>query len=206
MSFLDVLNFTEPTGKHFSASERAALLTSLPLLATKTKKNHLTVWGKIYGVHADYIIVQGRDLDAVATPDLYYSLDGGLNFAFLSSVDALLPPAPTPVDFEERKMALLPLLLGPFMGDPAYEYNVTLQLPSASTAPAPPAETLAVKESLRLALFVAEHDFQCRVAPRGAYRQNARPAGEGVEVLLNGAFPGLPRTTPGQGPNGARRW
>ncbi|EPY31451.1 radial spoke head protein 9 [Strigomonas culicis] len=75
------------------------------------------------------------------------------------------------------------------MGDPAYEYRLSDTGGRALQS---------IKESVRLALFVEEFDYQCRVAPRGAYQLRERRAGLPAEVRVNKAFAGLSAATAGR--------
>lgn len=205
MTSLGFFDYTFPTGHTFSPSERVLLSSSLPLLATQTKRRQLKVWGKIYGYKADYTVVEAFDDDLVAEPELYYSLDDGQTFTLLGTPSSVLGMVPSlskanALELEEWKGVLILNMRGPFAGDPAYEYRVTTPFGGG---------LLSVKESVRLALFVEEHDYQCRVAPRGAYitadrqsyasvqRSSSSTLGN-VEIVVNTAFRGLTR-----GPDGA---
>lgn len=192
MASVDLFGYSSPTGHVFSPSERVALATSLPLLASRTKRRHLCIWGKILGYKADYIIVQAFDDDLVAEPELYYTVDEGLTFTLLGTTSSVLGALPSMngdrVEQQALKQSLVRRMRGPFLGDPSYEYRI----PSDVTG-----EVTSYKESVRLALFVEEHDYHCRVAPRGAYYRAERNDTLPSEIRTNAAFAGLPRSQDG---------
>lgn len=188
----DLFDYTQATGHIYSPSERVALATSLPLLASRTKRRNLVIWGKLLGYKADYIIVQGFDDDLVAEPELYYTVDEGLTFTLLGTVSALLSSLLTmstnPLERQDLKQRLVRQMRGSFVGDPAYEYRLVDPITQ---------EAASYKESVRLALFVEEHDYHCRVAPRGAYIKSERNDTLPMEIRRNDAFEGLPKTQEG---------
>lgn len=189
MASLNVFSYTHPTGYMFTTSERVALSTSLPLLASQTKRRQVTVWGKVFGLKADYIIVEAFDDDLTSEPELYYTIDAGLTFTLLGAVSALLGSLPhVPEGLAERqelKQNILNKIRGIFMGDPAYEYRITNDDTGAVTS---------YKESVRLALFIEEHDYECRVVPRGACIKHVPHHSQPGVVKYNSAFTGLPRS------------
>lgn len=192
MASVEVFQYTHPTGYVFSTSERVALATSLPLLASRTKRRNLVIWGKIFAFKADYIIVQAFDDNLVAEPELYYTVDEGLTFTLLGTISSLFSGLPgistDPVEWQELKQNLVMKMRGIFVGDPAYEYRIIDELTGKATS---------YKESVRIALFVEEHDYQCRAAPRGAYFLSERNGTLPREVKKNSAFKGLPQTNDG---------
>lgn len=238
----DVFSYTHPTGHVFSPSERVALATSLPLLATTIKKRNLFLWGKIFGYQKDYIIVKAFGDDLVAgEPELFYSVDEGLAFTLLGTTTSLMQEIARQdeeqcstrnaanggatsqqkqpfinmndaLDVQEKKMHILKQMQGSFMGDPAYEYRILANSSNGPSTPGSPnsaaignpEDVKSFKESVRLALFVEEHDYNCRVAPRGAYYKNEKnvseppAAGGGTrggnsvgDIRRNAAFQGL---------------
>lgn len=192
MASVEVFQYTHPTGYVFSTSERVALATSLPLLAARTKRRNLVIWGKIFAYKADYIIVQAFDDNLVAEPEIYYTVDEGLTFTLLGTTSSLLSGLPgisdDPLAWQELKQTLVLKMRGIFVGDPAYEYRIIDELTGKATS---------YKESVRIALFVEEHDYQCRAAPRGAYFFSERNGTLPREIKKNTAFKGLPRTEEG---------
>ncbi|CCW71444.1 unnamed protein product [Phytomonas sp. Hart1] len=200
----EVFSYTHPTGYLFSLNERVALSTSLPLLTTQTKRRRVRIWGKVFGLKANYILAQAFDDDLIAEPELFYSIDEGLTFTLIGTTSSLLSGVShigsTPMEQEEFKYHLLREIRGTFMGDPAYEYRVTSPHEvggSSSSDRGSKGVSRSYKESLRVALFVEEHDYNCRVAPRGAFFQSERQEGLHPEIKLNSAFEGLPRTLEG---------
>jgi radial spoke head protein 9 len=137
------------TGHAFSLAEKTALSTTLPLLASTSKMPFCRVWGKVYGYKRDFIVVQCFGKNIIAAPHSFFSVDGGLTFSVLD-----VP--------EEQAGYYCAQLTGVYMGDPAYEYRVTDEKTG---------ELLTLKESQRLGWFVAAHDHECRIAPRGAFLQ-----------------------------------
>ncbi|KPI89849.1 hypothetical protein ABL78_1018 [Leptomonas seymouri] len=197
------------TGASFTPNEYVQLSSSIPILSTQTKRKNLVLWGKIFGYKADYIIVEAYDDDAVAEPEVYYTLDEGRSFNLLGTFSSVFAACPGYVNGSgteraEWKQTMLLGMRGPFMGDPAYEYRVAAD-------PSSPATTQSVKESVRLALFVEEFDYECRVVPRGAYVKAERQptatvatsigsgssAVERAQIRCNTAFNGLARTADG---------
>ncbi|CCW60909.1 unnamed protein product [Phytomonas sp. EM1] len=195
----EVFPYTHPTGYLFSINERVALATSLPLLMTHTKRRRVQVWGKVFGHKANYILAQAFDDDLVAEPELFYSIDEGLTFTLIGTTSSLLSSVShvgsTPMEQEAFKHRLLGEIRGTFMGDPAYEYRVTSLQTSPSSGEG--GVSRSYKESLRVALFVEEHDYHCRVAPRGSFFHSERQDGLEREIKLNPAFAGLPRALEG---------
>lgn len=203
------IEYAFETGASFSPNERVQLSNSIPILSTQTKRKNLLLWGKIFGCKADYTIVEAYDDDAVAEPEVYYTLDEGRSFNLLGTFSSVFAACPGysnggGVEEAEWKQAMLLGMRGPFMGDPAYEYRVAGDAIN-------PAAAQSMKESVRLALFIEEFDYECRVVPRGAYvraeRQatatvasttgNGGVAVERAQIRRNGAFSGLPRTADG---------
>lgn len=211
----EVFNYTHPTGHVFSPSERVALATSLPLLATTIKKKNLFLWGKIFGYKKDYIILKAFGDDLVSEePELFYSVDEGLTFTLLGTVSSLLQEIAkqdeneatpflnlnNPLEVQEKKIFMLKGMQGSFMGDPAYEYRIAANPATYTPSSASGSAMKSFKESVRLALFVEEHDYHCRVAPRGAYYRNEQnisdasgtaTSGGGGEIRKNNGFQGL---------------
>lgn len=192
MSSTEIFQYTHPTGYVFSTSERVALGTSLPLLASRTKRRNLVIWGKIFAFKADYIIVQAFDDNLVAEPELYYTVDEGLTFTLLGTTSSLLSGLPgvrdDPLAWQDLKQTLVLKMRGIFVGDPAYEYRLIDEFTGKATS---------YKESVRIALFVEEHDYQCRAAPRGAYFFSERNGSLPREIKKNTAFNGLRKTEGG---------
>lgn len=189
MTSVEVFDYTHPSGYVFSTSERVALANSLPLLAARTKRRNLVIWGKILAYKADYIIVQAFDDNLVAEPELYYTVDEGLTFTLLGTTSSLFSGIPgisdDPLAWQDLKQNLVLKMRGIFVGDPAYEYRIIDDLTGKATS---------YKESVRIALFVEEHDYQCRAAPRGAYFLSERNGLLPREFKKNAAFKGLLRT------------
>lgn len=156
------------TGHGFSLSERTAILASSTLLLTESKSQRVKVWGKVLGHRCDYVIVQCIGLSALSTTLTFFSVDGGVSYA-------LLQPFP---ESDAAKRSAVATLKGMYMGDPAYEYRVG---------------GVALKESERLASFIAQHDFHCRVIPRGSQLLH-----EDDSIRLNALFDGLDRTAAGK--------
>ncbi|KAG5495225.1 hypothetical protein JKF63_02280 [Porcisia hertigi] len=205
MTALHPFEFAFQAGASFSPTERVQLSSSLPLLGVRTKRKDLVLWGKILGYKADYVIVEAFDDDAVAEPELYYTLDEGHTFSLLGTFSSVFSMCPgynncNGLQQAQWKQSMLLGMRGPFIGDPSYEYRVIQPNP---TTGAP--ETQSVKESVRLALFIEEFDHECRVVPRGAYVKVERQAtatvasttepgvgqDERAEVRRNTAFGGL---------------
>ncbi|KPA81050.1 hypothetical protein ABB37_04417 [Leptomonas pyrrhocoris] len=203
------IEYAFESGVSFSPNERVQLSSSIPILSTQTKRKRLVLWGKISGYKADYIIVEAYDDDAVAEPEIYYTLDEGRSFNLLGTFSSVFAACPgyvngSGIEQAEWKQSVLLGMRGPFMGDPAYEYRVAVD-------PSHPATTQSVKESVRLALFMEEFDHECRVVPRGAYvkaeRQptatvaastgNGGATVERAQIRCNTAFNGLARTADG---------
>ncbi|EPY39611.1 radial spoke protein Ci-RSP9 [Angomonas deanei] len=191
-AFDDICGVTHHSGYVFTPSEKVALQTAVPLLATRAKRPNVAVWGKLFGVKADYIVVQAFAEDMVEEPLLFYSIDEGLHFTLLGTASSLLASLASSEDvatnglaMQQLKLSLLQKMQGPFLGDPSYEYRLSSDRVG---------EVSSVKESVRLALFVEEFDYQCRVAPRGAYYLGERRDGLPHEVRRNGAFTGLSST------------
>lgn len=207
------IEYAFETGCTFSPNERVQLSSSIPLLSTQTKRKNLVLWGKIFGTKADYTIVEAYDDDAVAEPEVYYTLDEGRSFNLLGTFASVFAACPgykngSGIEQVEWKQTMLLGMRGPFIGDPAYEYRVNA---AAATNMSAGAAVQSVKESVRLALFIEECDYECRVVPRGAYVKAERQAtatvvsttiqgGAGAEraaVRRNMAFNGLARTADG---------
>eukprot|EP00796_Vickermania_ingenoplastis_P008420 gene8420-5900_t len=186
--------FSIPTLRATSSPPVSAWLSQplCPLLASRTKRRNLVIWGKIFAYKADYIIVQAFDDNLVAEPELYYTVDEGLTFTLLGTTSSLLSGIPEisddPLAWQELKQTLVLKMRGVFVGDPAYEYRIIDDLTGKATS---------YKESVRIALFVEEHDYQCRAAPRGAYIFSERNGTLPREIKKNTAFKGLPRTPEG---------
>lgn len=163
--------FAPLTGHSFSIAERAAIQASSAVLLTQTRMSRVKVWGKVLGLKADYVLVQCIGAAALDAPLTFFSTDGALTWSLVESI------AP------ERE-ALCKTLQGTYMGDAAYEYRVAV---------AGSDKVVPVKESERLAYFIATHDFHCRVIPRGSQLQH-----EDGSIRLNACFEGLDRAAAGR--------
>lgn len=202
------MEYAFETGASFSPNERVQLSSSVPILSAQIKRKNLVLWGKIFGCKADYTVVEAFDDDAVAEPEIYYTLDEGRSFNLLGTFSSVFAACPgyssgSGIERAEWKQTMLLGTRGPFIGDPAYEYRVAADGAAAGVQ--------SMKESVRLALFIEEFDYECRVAPRGAYvkaeRQptatataaagNAGAAVERAQVRRNAAFNGLARSPDG---------
>eukprot|EP01065_Artemidia_motanka_P030356 TRINITY_DN36379_c0_g1_i1.p1 TRINITY_DN36379_c0_g1~~TRINITY_DN36379_c0_g1_i1.p1 ORF type:complete len:261 (+),score=80.00 TRINITY_DN36379_c0_g1_i1:158-940(+) len=159
----DQFEFVALTGQVLSPAEQSALVCTLPILADEYKKQ-VQFWGKVKGLSGDYLIVQATADDLLAAPTTLYSMDAGLGWNLLHGVD-------------EEKAALCADIVGCFRGDPSFEYRVEV---------GEHAEVVPVRESERLAHFVATCDFHCAVIPRGAFMYTERGT-----VTRNRTFQGL---------------
>jgi radial spoke head protein 9 len=206
------IEYAFETGTSFSPNERVQLSSSIPILGTQAKRKTLVLWGKIFGYKADYTIVEAYNDDAVAEPEIYYTLDEGRNFNLLGTFSSVFAACPgydngSGIEQAEWKQTMLLGMRGPFMGDPAYEYRVT-----ARAAGKDGEAVQSLKESVRLALFIEEFDYECRVVPRGAYVKVERQAtataagmvshnpsddNDRPQIRCNAAFNGLARSLDG---------
>lgn len=162
------------TGHGFSLSERTAILASSAILLTESKQQRVKVWGKVLGHKNDYICVQCIGHSALSTCLTFFSLDGGVTYALLQPFD----------QSDAVRTRAVASLKGQYMGDPSYEYRVK---------DAASGSTITVKESERLAYFIAQHDQHCRVIPRGSQLQH-----EDDTIRLNALFDGLDRAAAGK--------
>eukprot|EP00744_Colponema_vietnamica_P008957 GILI01012758.1.p1 GENE.GILI01012758.1~~GILI01012758.1.p1 ORF type:complete len:261 (-),score=46.20 GILI01012758.1:55-837(-) len=165
------LELANLTGRGFSLSEATSIQHQARIISDSLKQPTVTVWGKILGVTADYIIIRCMGRDLLGTVHTLYSIDGGLSFNALdTSVDK----------FDD----LCALVKGPFIGDVAYEYKVNA---IATGVPTP------IREAHRLSWFIRSCDEHCRVCPRGAVLHF-----EDGAVTTNKAFEGLDRDVAGR--------
>lgn len=65
------LDQVAPNGLALSVERRVSLQTSLLLLKNAEKFHHMTFWGKIAGVAADYYIAQGQGADPFSRKSFY---------------------------------------------------------------------------------------------------------------------------------------
>lgn len=158
------LNYALYGGHGFSLSERTALEATAYARSGPLRLGHMAVWGKVFGVKNDYIVIRGEaadgsELDGV----LYYSTNGGQSFTLLDG---------------EVNQRCLRDVGGPYMGDPAYEYVIK----------GDGEEPVIVKERVRLATWVQYVDHHCRLVLRGAVvlhtdgQVKSNPAFEGLSL------------------------
>lgn len=166
------LDFAPLTGRGFSLAEKTAITVSSALLLNEAKQTRFKVWGKVLGFKSDYIVAQCIGVGALSRPTTYYSVDGGENWAMLEAMATSDPRAP-----------LCAAIQGVYMGDPAYEYRVENSN----------GESVAVRESERLAYFIGFHDHHCRVIPRGSQLRF-----EDGTIRINPNFEGLDRVAAGK--------
>lgn len=164
------------TGHGFSLSERTAIQAASTLLLMETKQQRVKVWGKVLGHKTDYIIVMCIGQSALSTCLTFFSLDGGISYALLQPFD----------ESDSARTRAVSSLRGHYVGDPSYEYRV----PDPSKEPG---SVITVKESERLAYFIAQHDTHCRVIPRGSQLLH-----EDGSIRLNALFDGLDRSAAGK--------
>eukprot|EP01063_Lacrimia_lanifica_P027269 TRINITY_DN3807_c0_g2_i4.p1 TRINITY_DN3807_c0_g2~~TRINITY_DN3807_c0_g2_i4.p1 ORF type:complete len:254 (+),score=98.33 TRINITY_DN3807_c0_g2_i4:169-930(+) len=133
--------FLGHTGHRLAPAEEAALACTLKLLADEYK-TPIQFWGKVLGMHGDYLVVTGYRDDVLAEPLALFSVDGGAKWHLLNAVGA-------------KERAMCKAVRGDFQGDPSYGYQVG---------------EVVVREAVRLAAFVLECGQSCAVVPRGALK------------------------------------
>lgn len=80
----------------------------------------VSFWGRIRGVHNDYLVARSLTLDDSVNKSFYFSQDGGLSFAKLPQVDEWMSTHSAAVR-------------GRFTGDPAHIYRGPNDRPGTST-------------------------------------------------------------------------
>ena len=155
--------FLGHTGNQLTPSDKAALRCSLPLLAHEHKSN-VQFWGKIFGTTGDYLIAQVNNEDMLAPTSSLYSVDGGVQWHLLPSVD-------------DETIELCRLIKGDSRGDPSYGYDV---------------KGCTIRESDRIIAFITLCDRHCAVVPRGAFQKgedgivHVNPAFQGISLQKAG--------------------
>lgn len=165
------LEIAKLTGRGFSLSEATSIQHQSRLITDSLKQPNVTVWGKVFGTTADYIVLRCFGRDYLGEVHTLYSVDGGLSFSTLDTSDSSLD-------------ALCASVRGPFMGDVAYEYRTIV--PATG-------QTVPIREAQRLSWFIRSCDDHCRVCPRGAVINF-----EDGAVTANKAFEGLDREVAGR--------
>nr|CCC91834.1 conserved hypothetical protein [Trypanosoma congolense IL3000] len=102
-------------GRALSTAERAALQSSLPLLALKYN-TQVHFWGKVTGVKGDYFVAQGMPDGLFGVRHSFLSVDGGTSWR----------PLPVPT---EDQAAFCDNLRGVYIGDPFFLYKVRRDIP-----------------------------------------------------------------------------
>eukprot|EP01060_Flectonema_neradi_P010000 TRINITY_DN17145_c0_g1_i1.p1 TRINITY_DN17145_c0_g1~~TRINITY_DN17145_c0_g1_i1.p1 ORF type:complete len:272 (+),score=13.82 TRINITY_DN17145_c0_g1_i1:54-818(+) len=155
--------FLGHTGNQLTPSDKAALRCSLPLLAHEHKAD-VQFWGKVFGTSGDYLVTQVNKEDMLAPTSSLYSIDGGVQWHLLPTID-------------DETIELCRLIKGDLRGDPAYGYEI---------------KGFTIKESERLIAFITLCDRHCAVVPRGAFQKGedgkvrVNPAFMGISIQKAG--------------------
>jgi radial spoke head protein 9 len=186
-------------GHVLSPSEKTAIELSKPLLAEQYK-SEVQFWGKVMGIDADYLIVRSTSENVLKSVITLYSTDGGLHWHLLD------PCTPDEKDLAGKVRGL-------FTGDPRNEYRVRpngeingeeVEVPDPPVAPKDDEEeqpapqvsmdgVRTLREASRLAAFIEDVDYNCRLAPRGALILD-----EHSNVVPNRTFEGLTKSEAGK--------
>ncbi|CBH13090.1 hypothetical protein, conserved [Trypanosoma brucei gambiense DAL972] len=102
-------------GKALSTAERAALQSSLPLLALKYNLP-VQFWGKVTGVRGDYLVAQVMPNGLFGARHSFFSVDGGTSWRVLETLS-------------EDQVAFCDQLRGVYIGDPSFLYKVRRDIP-----------------------------------------------------------------------------
>ncbi|XP_029903572.1 radial spoke head protein 9 homolog isoform X2 [Myripristis murdjan] len=140
------------------------------------------LWGKIFGINADYFIVQGRGEDELKDKKNLYSFN---------CVDWFLLPPATDAMIEEVSKAAQ----GRFMGDPSFKYEHVETHRQGGEAEAAEEEdevTIKVSEEERLVVTIHQIDREVSVVPRGAFIKS-----HGL-IQTNRSFNGLSHSEAGK--------
>ena len=98
-------------GQSLTTPQRVAIKNALYKLQINSRiPGTLTFWGKILATQHDYLIAASTTLSASIDRSYYYSVDGGVTFAVLPTVD-------------EWVDKIAPLVVGLFTGNPALQYR-----------------------------------------------------------------------------------
>eukprot|EP00758_Cryptobia_borreli_P001421 Tbor_TRINITY_DN2229_c0_g1::TRINITY_DN2229_c0_g1_i1::g.2741::m.2741/K19757/RSPH9; radial spoke head protein 9 len=103
-------------GKSFSVPEKTAVKCSLLLLGGKLHTK-VQLWGKVCGIHGDYLIAQTVPESPEEKNISFYSTDGGTNWL-------VLPDNCTP-----DQIAFCEEIRGRFMGKADFEYKIRKDIP-----------------------------------------------------------------------------
>ena len=185
----DLCPFGDVMGRCLDLRESTTLTCGLGLIQQRDNLE-LSLWGKIYGVKTDYIIVRAINLDPELTREYYYSIDNGKTLHRLPLLDAWA---------KERA----PLIEGYFTGKPNTRSRdpripLTEDEKEALDAaddddveeeeepePGAPRQLLEIE---RLAYRVQQIDENTCVVPKGAYVLDALTLDR---VTTNTSFQGL---------------
>jgi len=191
----------DDAGIVWSQREKLALKQSLPQLQRKNNLKMIYPWGKIQGIHADYIVVQGRE-EFLSTPISFFSTDC-VTWTQLPELD-------------QEALEKCNKMQDLFYGDPNHEY-VIRESPAGAEAKAaskeipvddegnplpepdedePPADPeaapkpkeikYAFKEDKRLAVFILQVDHATAIIPKGFLRLDATH-----HIVLNRMYTGM---------------
>ena len=204
------------TGSSFPLQEQTCIQHQARIIADRLKQPNAEVWGKVFGVKADYILVRfhGKELIAAITPapaappaappkhdgiaatsHVLYSIDGALSFATLdlATSNAVDSSYQTGAAITTSVIdALCAAIQGPFMGDPSYEYRLPHPTLTTTSGGIASPVMVTIKEAQRLSWLVRTWDACCRVVPRGSVLEDERSG-----VVYNRTFDGLDRAAAG---------
>ncbi|EDQ91947.1 uncharacterized protein MONBRDRAFT_23250 [Monosiga brevicollis MX1] len=165
------LDYVASNGIVLSTEKRVALQTSLVLLQHAEKLEHMTYWGKIQGLTADYYIAQGYNQDPFQRKN-FMSLDC-IKWAHVADVHPVL-------------IASAQGLTTRFTGNPSHEYTVASLRKEETKSDNTVIVTTTLSEEKRLAAVIHLIDQAARVVPRGAYRKTP-----GDKIEKSHTFSGL---------------
>merc|ERR1712141_114393 len=151
------IDYVASSGVILSVEQKAALQSSLIILKTQQQFQRIQFWGKIFGIKADYFVVQGVEGDELKERKTLYSLDC-IKWGLLQ----------LPKEDVKRKCLLIK---GRFIGDPSHEYEYIEKKAGADEMDQDDddnANMVLIKEEDRLASVVSAIDQDVAVTPRGA--------------------------------------
>ena len=98
-------------GQSLNTAQRVAVKNALYKLQINSRvPGTLAFWGKILATQHDYLVASATQLSSHVDRSYYYSVDGGVTFAVLPTVD-------------EWAAQVAPLVVGLFTGNPALKYR-----------------------------------------------------------------------------------